>query len=277
MTVQQILTAGVCLLALVASQTTSTSQNWRFNVVYIPPTIPCVTCDSSGSVVQGAATYLCLQFAGNDCPTGQEDNTAACVGVCNDDDDDDGGGTVLPPPPAVTANPTLAPTTTNPTDISETFSPSAATPLPTPYPTPPPPESCGILETCNCTGRRVTAETATMDVTCPGGGFNDANGTESQTLRNVTDGECSLSFTNIINITTATGVTPVEISTCYTDGSKIEAPVPEEECKDNTGVLVIIIICVLLLLVVIGIGIYYIVHTTNAHTQVPKLVANNAI
>lgn len=282
MTLQRILAAGVCLLAVAASQSTS-SQNWQFNVVYNPATFDCVTCESAGEVVTGAATYLCLQYP-NDCPDGrQENDQSTCIGGCDDDDErngngNTGGGTILPPPPPPTANPTPAPTTTTPTEANETFAPTVAPPPPTPYPTPPPPDSCGILQTCNCTGQRVTATTGTMDITCAGGGFNDANSTESQTLRNVTAGDCSLSFTTVVNITTAAGTTsPETITTCYSDGNRVSAPEPEDECKDNTGVLVIIIICVLLLLVVIGIGIYYIVHTTNAHTQVPKLVANNAI
>lgn len=265
----QVLSAGMCLAATVAGE-----QTWQFDVVYEPPTMNCVTCSSSPNVETAAPTFLCLQFP-NDCPQGQiEVNAGACLGgVCNDDDEpSNGGGVVLPPAQPRTASPTPAPVTRSPTAPTETFAPTGS---PTPFPSPPPPESCGIVDNCNCTNPVVQQTSGQITVSCSHNGFSNANSTESQELQNVTTSGCPLGFERNMTIQTEFGEpTGVSVRVCYGNGQVVTAP--EDECKDNTGVIVIIVICVLLLLLVIGVGVYYIVHTTKAHVDEPKMVANPA-
>lgn len=69
-------------------------------------------------------------------------------------------------------------------------------------------------------------------------------------------------------------IVSTDINICYTEGFPV-VPNPPEECSSNTGVIIIIVICVLLLLAVIAIGVYYIVHTTNAHADGPKFTSGD--
>jgi hypothetical protein len=156
--------------------------------------------------------------------------------------------------------------------------PTLASGPPTPAPAAPPPAACGVTDSCNCENARLNPGRGTLlvNVTCLGGGFTGANSTETQILGDVTTGNCSLKFETNVNITDSSGTRSMPVVVCYGNGNPSTNPGDDEECKNNTGVIVIIIICVLLLLIVIGIGIYYIVHTTNAHSDGPKFEANSA-
>ena len=267
-----------CLAMLMAGAPAVFGTDWTFTMVnYTPANADCFTCASPTTTVIGATMGLCLQFTAG-CPAvgGGEDNAGACIGGDCSTDDDTGFGSDMPviPQPPPTPTPTAGPTqgTQSPTATGGTRPPTPAPVTSSPAtaaPTPPPPGICGVSDSCNCENARLSpgSSSITVNVTCLGGGFTGANSTETQLLANVTAGECSLKFESSVNITNATGTFLVPVTICYGNGNPSQNDDDEEEeCKNNTGVIVIIIICVLLLLVVIGIGIYYIVHTTNAHS-----------
>lgn len=84
-----------------------------------------------------------------------------------------------------------------------------------------------------------------------------------------------MSYNQSFDYTDSDGqIVSTDINICYTQGFPV-VPNPPEECSSNTGVIIIIVICVLLLLAVIAIGVYYIVHTTNAHADGPKFTSGD--
>jgi len=285
-----------CLAMLLASAPAVFGSDWTFTVTYNPARATCFTC-SSPTVAGDASMGDCLQFTAGCSVSDGENNAGACIGGNCATDDDAGFGSdmpiINPPPPTPiptgsptlgTASPTPAPATMSPTDlgfVSEpptSSTPTLASAPPTPAPAAPPPAACGVTDSCNCADARLSpgSNTLTVNVTCLGGGFTEANDTQQQTLEGVTPGSCALKFVTDVNITNSSGTYSIQVEICYGEGNPATTTDGEEECKNNTGVIVIIIICVLLLLIVIGIGIYYIVHTTNAHSDGPKFEANSA-
>lgn len=288
------LLASIVALATLDNTHAESIQTVSFLVTYDPATLMCRTC--TDSIGGSHPTGDCLQLtAGCPNPFTQENNEGACIGgFCGTDDDAGIGGdlTIQPPPPSPnpttvpTAAPSAAPTTRAPTAPADTFSPTESTTLsPTPSPTtpaptvaaPPPPPVCNVASTCNCENVRLApAENrSVIDITCIGGGFVAGNSTTNQTLDGIVVGDCSLSYNETFEYTDVNGVVVSEdIFICYTEGQAV-VPEEEEECTSNTGVIIIIVICVLLLLAVIGIGVYYIVHTTNAHADGPKFTSGS--
>lgn len=92
-------------------------------------------------------------------------------------------------------------------------------------------------------------------------GFDESNETAVEDLLETDTASCAVGFNSStpIKVRTATGEEEITVLVCLSDPSILQ----EDDCRDNTGVIVIAIICCVALLVILGLVVYWIRYDNN--------------